>query len=79
MMAGVVLTALYMTRQMIYVFFGDRREASEHAHESPSRDDRSADRARGLLDRSQCRAHTGLAVAARLSQRARQRTLTSGN
>ncbi len=36
MMAGVVLTALYMTRQMIYVFFGPRREASEHAHESPS-------------------------------------------
>ncbi len=36
MLAGVVLTALYMTRQMIYVFFGDRREASENAHESPS-------------------------------------------
>ena len=36
MMAGVVLTALYMTRQMIYVFFGNRREASEQAHESPS-------------------------------------------
>jgi NADH-quinone oxidoreductase subunit L len=35
MMAGVVLTALYMTRQMIYVFFGARRAASEHAHESP--------------------------------------------
>ena len=35
MMAGVVLTALYMTRQMIYVFFGDRRDASAHAHESP--------------------------------------------
>jgi NADH-quinone oxidoreductase subunit L len=35
MMAGVVLTALYMTRQMIYVFFGNRREASERAHESP--------------------------------------------
>jgi NADH-quinone oxidoreductase subunit L len=34
MMAGVVLTALYMTRQMIYVFFGSRR-ASDHAHESP--------------------------------------------
>jgi len=34
MMAGVVLTALYMTRQMIYVFFGSRR-SSEHAHESP--------------------------------------------
>ena len=47
MLAGVVLTALYMTRQMIYVFFGNRREASElatgrvrptggHARESPS-------------------------------------------
>ncbi len=36
MMAGVVLTALYMTRQMIYVFFGNRRVASEQAHESPS-------------------------------------------
>jgi NADH-quinone oxidoreductase subunit L len=35
MLAGVALTALYMTRQMIYVFFGDRRAASEHAHESP--------------------------------------------
>ncbi|HEY2614954.1 MAG TPA: NADH-quinone oxidoreductase subunit L [Chthoniobacterales bacterium] len=35
MMAGVVLTAIYMTRQMIYVFFGHRRAASEHARESP--------------------------------------------
>jgi NADH-quinone oxidoreductase subunit L len=35
LLAGVVLTALYMTRQMIYVFFGNRRIASEHAHESP--------------------------------------------
>jgi NADH-quinone oxidoreductase subunit L len=35
MLAGVVLTALYMTRQMIYVFFGSRRRAAEHAHESP--------------------------------------------
>jgi NADH-quinone oxidoreductase subunit L len=35
MLAGVVLTALYMTRQIIYVFFGNRRAASEHAHESP--------------------------------------------
>jgi NADH-quinone oxidoreductase subunit L len=35
MLAGVVLTALYMTRQMIYVFFGNRRSAAEHAHESP--------------------------------------------
>ena len=34
MMAGVVLTALYMTRQMIYVFFGSRR-SPDHAHESP--------------------------------------------
>src|SRR6478735_9362382 len=36
MMAGVVLTALYMTRQMLYVFFRQRREASQHAHESPA-------------------------------------------
>jgi NADH-quinone oxidoreductase subunit L len=36
MMGGVVLTALYMTRQMICVFFGKPREASEHARESPS-------------------------------------------
>jgi NADH-quinone oxidoreductase subunit L len=35
MLAGVVLTALYMTRQMIYVFYGERRSASEKAHESP--------------------------------------------
>src|SRR5213596_2153806 len=33
-LAGVILTALYMTRQMIYVFFGKPRAASEHAHES---------------------------------------------
>jgi NADH-quinone oxidoreductase subunit L len=35
MLAGVVLTALYMTRQIIYVFFGNRRAAAEDAHESP--------------------------------------------
>jgi NADH-quinone oxidoreductase subunit L len=35
MLAGVVVTALYMTRQIIYVFFGNRRAAAEHAHESP--------------------------------------------
>src|SRR6266487_227744 len=35
MLAGVVLTALYMTRQIIYIFFGNRRAASEVAHESP--------------------------------------------
>jgi NADH-quinone oxidoreductase subunit L len=35
LLAGVVLTALYMTRQIIYVFFAHRRAASEHAHESP--------------------------------------------
>lgn len=35
MLAGVVLTAFYMTRQMIYVFFGSRR-TSEAVHESPS-------------------------------------------
>ena len=35
MLGGVVLTSFYMARQMIYVFFGNRREASKHAHESP--------------------------------------------
>jgi NADH-quinone oxidoreductase subunit L len=34
MLLGVVLTALYMTRQMIYVFFGSQGSASDHAHES---------------------------------------------
>jgi NADH-quinone oxidoreductase subunit L len=34
-LAGVFLTALYMTRQMIYVYFGDPRDAAAHAHESP--------------------------------------------
>jgi NADH-quinone oxidoreductase subunit L len=34
MLAGVVLTALYMTRQMIYVFY-NRSRASAPAHESP--------------------------------------------
>src|SRR6266700_5682688 len=35
LLLGVVLTALYMTRQIIYVFFENRRSAAEHAHESP--------------------------------------------
>src|SRR5438046_1841068 len=39
MLAGVILTALYMTRQMIYVFFGSARTTDQgpvfHAHESP--------------------------------------------
>jgi proton-translocating NADH-quinone oxidoreductase chain L len=35
LLIGVVLTALYMTRQVIYVFFGDRRAGAQHAHESP--------------------------------------------
>ena len=34
MLAGVVLTTLYMTRQMIYVFFGQPRGAAAQAHES---------------------------------------------
>lgn len=33
---GVILTALYMTRQMLYVFFGNRRAAAQKAHESPA-------------------------------------------
>src|SRR5437667_9364560 len=36
MLVGVFLTALYMTRQIILVFFGNRRAASEHGQESPS-------------------------------------------
>ncbi|HEY4283296.1 MAG TPA: NADH-quinone oxidoreductase subunit L, partial [Chthoniobacterales bacterium] len=36
MVFGVVLTAFYMTRQMIYVFFGARGGSSEHAHENRS-------------------------------------------
>lgn len=35
LLAGVFLTALYMTRQMIYVFFGQPRDAAGHAVESP--------------------------------------------
>jgi NADH-quinone oxidoreductase subunit L len=35
MMLGVILTALYMTRQIIYVFFGNFRAGSDRAHESP--------------------------------------------
>jgi len=35
MLTGVILTALYMTRQIIYVFFGKPRAGLSHAHESP--------------------------------------------
>jgi len=35
LLAGVVLTALYMTRQMIYVFFGRASSVTDRAHESP--------------------------------------------
>ncbi len=35
LLAGVVLTVVYMTRQIIYVFLGDRRAASQQAYESP--------------------------------------------
>jgi NADH-quinone oxidoreductase subunit L len=35
LMAGVVLTALYMTRQILFVFFGRPRCASGQAKESP--------------------------------------------
>src|SRR5437868_2414342 len=34
MLGGAILTALYMTRQMIYVFFG-RKRATSQPHESP--------------------------------------------
>jgi NADH-quinone oxidoreductase subunit L len=36
MLAGVVLTAFYMTRQVIYVFFGSPRAAGKNVHESPA-------------------------------------------
>jgi len=35
MLLGVFFTALYMTRQMMYVFFGSYRGASKNPHESP--------------------------------------------
>ncbi len=35
MLLGVVLTAFYMTRQVIYVFFGTAGSASARSHESP--------------------------------------------
>jgi NADH-quinone oxidoreductase subunit L len=35
LLAGVVLTALYMTRQVAFVFFGKPRAASKNAQESP--------------------------------------------
>jgi NADH-quinone oxidoreductase subunit L len=35
LLAGVMLTALYMARQMAYVFFGKPRAASKNAQESP--------------------------------------------
>ena len=35
LLAGVVLTAFYMTRQVMYVFFGTARATPTHAHESP--------------------------------------------
>ena len=79
MMAGVVLTALYMTRQMIYVFFGNRREASEHAHESPRV------MTVPLIVLAVCSIGLsvvltpGLAVAARLSHRRSRRISISAN
>ena len=69
MLAGVVLTAFYMTRQMIFVFFGSRRAAAEHAHESPRV------MTMPLIVLAVCtillsrRAHARMALAARLSQR----------
>src|SRR5689334_21250940 len=35
LLVGVILTALYMTRQVMYVFFGNPRGDAGHAHESP--------------------------------------------
>ena len=35
-LAGVVLSALYMARLVLVVFFGQPRASSDHAHESPA-------------------------------------------
>ncbi len=35
LLIGVILTAFYMTRQVMYVFFGNARGASDHPRESP--------------------------------------------
>ncbi len=35
LLLGVILTALYMTRQMMFVFFGNPRAQANEAHESP--------------------------------------------
>ncbi|HJT45446.1 MAG TPA: NADH-quinone oxidoreductase subunit L [Chthoniobacterales bacterium] len=35
LLAGVILTALYMTRQVMYVFFGNARGHDQHTRESP--------------------------------------------
>jgi len=35
LLISVILTALYMTRQIIFVFFGGQRSGSEQAHEGP--------------------------------------------
>ena len=51
MLAGVVLTALYMTRQMIYVFLRQPARRFGARARKPARHDAAADRARGLLDR----------------------------
>jgi NADH-quinone oxidoreductase subunit L len=58
LLIGVVLTALYMTRQIIYVFFGDRRAASQHSH------DDAAHSTRDLCDFVQYRANASMALAA---------------
>lgn len=34
LLVGVILTALYMTRQVMYVFFGNPRGNASHAHEN---------------------------------------------
>src|SRR4051812_20706586 len=36
LLLGVILTALYMTRQVMYVFFGNSRAHAAEVHESPS-------------------------------------------
>ena len=65
-MIGVILTALYMTRQIIYVFFGQpARYVGARARKS-ARDDDPAHRPRRLRNSFQYRAHARLAVARKL-------------
>ena len=69
MLAGVILTALYMTRQMIYVFFGQTRSCSGARARKPTRNDDASDRAGALRNFIQRSAYACVAMAARISTR----------